>query len=112
MAKDDMDLFLVKRALKNNAKGRDALSIILSNASVYFYCLNEMERKGDYSKTFSCITVEDRFGDAFPKDFKFEFISENQKRQLMAINGWETDEDINKRTREEGVLTFEYKECA
>ena len=118
MDKDDLDLILVKRSLKNNAKGREALRIILSNASVYFYCMTQAERHGstdrpvrsDESKVFSCITVEDCYDDAFPEDYDFKFNNEDQKRQLFAINGWKSDEEFKRFVKKEGILEFKYEE--
>ncbi len=111
MDKDDLDLILVKRSLKNNAKGREALRYILSYASVYFYCMTQAQRNdSDESKTFSCITVEDCYDDAFPEDYDFTFNNEEVKRQLFAINGWKSDEEFKRFVKKEGVLEFKYEE--
>ena len=100
---------LVKQALKNNHKGKTARQFISMNVSAYFYCCSEIERK-DYSTSFSQITIKDCFGESF-EDISWKG-NESSRDRIMSFNRFKTEKELNDSIRKEGVLEFEYKECA
>ena len=103
---------LVKQALKNNHKGKTAMSFLVMNICAYFCLLAEMERE-DYSTSFSQITIMDCFGESLGNQMKDLWKgNESSRDRIMSFNGFKTEKELNDSIRKEGVLSFEYKECA